>query len=720
MEPLVDAFVARQQQLIAAELDVELAEVEAVQRQSTPSQLQRRGLALRALVPTARRTGLGGKAIVTFELGFGPGTRGDGRLPAHTFRVGDIHAAAKQAAAAAAGSGTSPPPDTDASGVVIRVNDRSLVLAFDEEPDVVTECDTTRRGGGGLRMLKIANRTTYHRMTTAMAALGQFVRHEGAHALVCPPGLVDVLFGRAAPRMGAVPPLDAVAWTDPGLNGFQQTAVARALAAEHLFLIHGPPGTGKTATCTELIRQLVQRGQRVLVCGPSNISVDNVLERLEHRPPRAAAASRAGSSAASVKLGLVRVGHPARVIPVVRQHTLDARLGTSHGGGLVQDLRAEMDGVLAKIQKPKHRAERRDLWREHRTLRKELRVREARAVEEVLAESQVVLCTLSGAATRVLRHSAFDVVIIDEIAQAMEAECWIAIAKAKKVILAGDHCQLPPTIKSDTKAKAKAKAMLRTAPAGDGPPGRDTATERAVQDWASMTLETTLFDRQRRLHKAHLSTLMTRLEIQYRMNEAIMGFSSRQFYDGKLQADASVRDHVLADLPGVARTELTTCPLLYIDTSHAGMDEAREADENDALGTESRLNHGEADVVVARLAALVDAGVAPDQIGIITPYAGQVGVLKDRVLDEFPAVEISTVDGFQGREKEAILLSLVRSNDTGEVGFLSDTRRMNVALTRARRHLCVVANGACIGSRNAFLAQMVEWLEAEAEIEYAS
>ncbi|KAL8812131.1 MAG: hypothetical protein Q9223_007367 [Gallowayella weberi] len=251
------------------------------------------------------------------------------------------------------------------------------------------------------------------------------------------PTLMRVLFGLDTPTL--VPhDLDDLAediktldFVDPTLNQSQRNAVRFALASKEVALIHGPPGTGKTYTLIELILQTVKRSQRILVCGPSNISVDNIVERL-----------------APHKLPIVRLGHPARLLPSVLDHSLDVLTQTSEAAAIVKDVRREMDAKQASIKKTRSGKERRAIYGDIKELRKEYRVREKQCVTTLVQGSKVVLATLHGAGGFQLRHEEFDVVIIDEGSQALEAQCWIPLFSAKKLVLAGDHLQLPPTVKS--------------------------------------------------------------------------------------------------------------------------------------------------------------------------------------------------------------------------------------------------------------------------------
>ena len=258
--------------------------------------------------------------------------------------------------------------------------------------------------------------------------------------------------------------------------------------------------------------------------------------------------------------------------------------------------------------------------------------------------------------------------MIDEACQTTEPGCWPPLLRCERVVLAGDHCQLPPTVVS-----------------------RDAAR----QGFGVSLLE--------RLVGLYGDRVTRRLDVQYRMNEAIMAFSSAEFYDGTLIADASVATHRLCELPGVRAEALTEAPVRFIDTAGAGYDEEREPDG------ESRLNPQEAALVGRKVRALLAAGVRPGDVAVIAPYAAQVRRLRE--LLPVSGLEIDSVDGFQGREKEAVILSLVRSNTENEIGFLADVRRTNVALTRARRALIVVGDSATL-SALPFYRRLFEHLEA--------
>ena len=439
------------------------------------------------------------------------------------------------------------------------------------------------------------------------------------------------------------------------LNDSQRAAIAFALAAKDFAVIHGPPGTGKTTTVVEFIRTAVANGDTVLACAPSNHAVDNLLEKL----------------LAAGELP-VRLGHPARVMPELRARAVDI-LAEKHPDARQARKRAKEAFALFRQadrwtkEKPLP-GEKAALRREARDMLTEVRKLEALAVERVLDEARIVCATLTGLDSQLLGQRRFDVVVIDEACQSTEPANWVPLLRADKLVLAGDHCQLPPTVLSPE------------------------AAERG--------LSVSLMERLVARSGAAVSRLLT---VQHRMNSAIMAFSNAEFYDGQLIAHESVANHRMCDLPGVAANPLTETPVQFIDTAGASYDEELEAD------TGSRRNVQEAALAVKKVRALLAAGVTPAQIGVITPYRAQVRLLRDRLAD-VPGLEIDSVDGFQGREKEAIIVSLVRSNNEGEIGFLADTRRTNVALTRARRKLLVIGDSATLAN-DPFYARMLTHFE---------
>ncbi|KAJ2022262.1 hypothetical protein GGI06_001892 [Coemansia sp. S85] len=469
---------------------------------------------------------------------------------------------------------------------------------------------------------------------------------------------------------------------DQSLNRSQRDAVRLALATQDVALIHGPPGTGKTHTLLEIIRQLVNEGKRVLVCGPSNVSVDNLVERLGKLRT----------------IPIVRIGHPARILPAAAEFGLDYLANNIHADDRTYAIQREIDELAAQLGQLSIKVERNKVQAKIRTLNRRRHTLRPRTAYQVIASARVVLSTLSGAASTMLAgcKAKFDVVVIDESTQATEAECWIAAQKAPKLILAGDHQQLPPTIKS----------------AGD-------PMVKKTDGQGSQRLQYTMFERLRaKLDKRFCQMLTT----QYRMHADIMKVSSERLYDGLLVADKSVATHVLNDLAYVSANVHTKRPIVYIDTSGQNLFESHEAAQSSSGGlpvpqTElgSLTNKGEAELAKDQVVRLVALGVLPTDIAVISPYAGQVRLLKLMLRDAYPGVEIGSVDGFQGREKEAVVLSFVHSNRNSSIGFLRDYRRINVAITRARRHLCVIADGGTVAARDPFLKALFKHLDEVAQ-----
>ncbi len=454
---------------------------------------------------------------------------------------------------------------------------------------------------------------------------------------------------RRQPRFGEVRPLAGA----DGLNPSQRAAIEFALSAEDIAIIHGPPGTGKTTSVAAFIRQAALRGEKVLACAPSNTAVDNLLEQLVDY----------GQS-------VVRIGHPARQGRVAQPHArCFGRNPRQHapGEGPVAPGRGSVpEGGSVYARKPA-RGAKHDMRREARQLKAEARQFERQAIDHVLDRADVI-CATTSIDDLVLGDRSFDWVVIDEACQCTESASWVPLQRGRRFLLAGDHCQLPPTVISTVAAReGYSRSML----------------ERLVETFG---------------------TAITRqLDVQYRMHVAIMRFSSGQFYGDTLQAHETVRSHVLSDLPNVSSSPLTDEPMEYIDTAGANYDEEEEPDGS------SRRNPAEGRLVLSKVRQLLEAGLPASEIAVIAPYAAQVRWLREHAPDS--GLEIDTVDGFQGREKEAVVISLVRSNREGEIGFLQDTRRMNVALTRARRKLIVVGDSATLGG-NPFYAALLAYFEA--------
>ncbi|MEM7114136.1 MAG: AAA domain-containing protein [Chloroflexota bacterium] len=461
--------------------------------------------------------------------------------------------------------------------------------------------------------------------------------------------LRDILLGRQTAVFGSAGPIDASLLEQ--LNEVQKTAVSHAMSAQDVALIHGPPGTGKTTTLVAVVQAAVQRGERVLACAPSNMGVDNLALGLV----------RAGEK-------VVRLGHPARIQPDLLAHTLDALVAQQSDYQLAQKMRREAIGLQGQSRKWRRakpeRGAKQAMRQEAKELFDQARRLEAQAVEQVLDQTPIIVSTLTGLDAAHMGQRQFDLCVIDEAGQSVEPATWIPVPRSQRLVLAGDHQQLPPTILSRAAAEAGfGRSLLEQLM------GRE---ELAVQ-----------------------------LTVQYRMHADIMGFSSTKFYEDSLIAHESVAGHLLAVEAEWGQTAVT-----FIDTAGAGYEELIETDTNSQTTGRSRYNPEEAALVVAQVEQMLAAGVG--DIGVITPYAAQVRLLRNQLPDE---VEISSVDGFQGREKEVIVISLVRSNNRGEIGFLAETRRMNVALTRARRKLLVIGDSATI-TAHPFYGRLVDYWEA--------
>ena len=468
--------------------------------------------------------------------------------------------------------------------------------------------------------------------------------------------LRDVLLGLDEPAFHPSPALPEITSWGRSLNPGQQESIYRALAAKDVAIIHGPPGTGKTTTIAELIRIAVSRGEKILVSAASNLAVDNVVERL-----------------LGAGLWVIRVGHPARVLPELRAHTLDYMVEEHPDFRLAIKYRKDAQKLFHQAgrftrarpepgAKDAMRREARDLIREARRL-------EDQAMRRSLEGAQVICMTATALDERILGDLYFDRVVIDEAGQATEPTTWLPIQWGKSVVLAGDHMQLPPTITSP--------------------------------DAQSGGLGVSLMER---LHQRFGDVITHTLTEQYRMHSHIMGFPSAEFYDGKLTAHPTVANHNLADLGYFGRQDPAAAPLLLIDTAGANYDEESEE------GGESLLNRREGELVCEVIAEYLGAGLSPHDIGVISPYAAQVRLIK-RLLNgknaPNPGLEVESIDGFQGREKELIIISLVRSNTDGTIGFLEEWRRLNVAFTRARRKLIVIGDSATLGYHDFF----ARWLD---------
>lgn len=434
----------------------------------------------------------------------------------------------------------------------------------------------------------------------------------------------------------------------PWLNASQEKAVNEVLWAKDVAVVHGPPGTGKTTTLVEAIFETLRRESQVLVCAQSNMAVDWISEKLVDRG-----------------INVLRIGNPTRVNDKMLSFTYERRFEAHPDYPQLWSIRK---AIRELRQQRKHA----DSWHQKmdrlksRATELELRIRSS-----LFGEARVIASTLTGAANRVLEGEKYSTLFIDEAAQALEAACWIAIRKAGRVILAGDHCQLPPTVKSIMALK--------------GGLGK-TLMERIVEN------------------KPETVTL---LKMQYRMNEQIMKFSSEWFYNGMVESAPTVSHRGILDYD---------TPMMWIDTAEC---DGKEEFVGENFG---RINRAEAELTLQTLQQYLEKigkqRILEESIdvGIISPYRAQVQLLRKELRKrEFfrpyrHLLTVNTVDGFQGQERDIILISLVRSNDGGDIGFLRDLRRMNVAITRARMKLIILGSSETMTS-HPFYKKLYEYVE---------
>ena len=494
--------------------------------------------------------------------------------------------------------------------------------------DCIAELSTAERLGLQLYF----DETSYRTMTRA---LDDVINGKGKRMQE----LLKVFGGLQAARQLTIKPMSF-----PWLNPTQEKAVNEVLRAKDVAVVHGPPGTGKTTTLVEAIYETLHRETQVLVCAQSNMAVDWISEKLvDHGVP------------------VLRIGNPTRVNDKMLSFTYERKFEAHPDYPELWAVRRDIRQVHQ--QKPSNKHQR--LAR----LRDRAQELEMRINADLFNEARVVACTLVGTANKLMVGQKFSTLFIDEAAQALEPACWIAIRRAGRVILAGDHQQLPPTIKC---YEAMREGLGRT------------LMERIVEAQPEC---------------------VTLLGVQYRMNDAIMKFSSDWFYEGKLQSDPSVRHRSVLDYE---------TPIVWIDS---------EEPEQYVGENHGRINKAEADLLLLHLQGYINkVGInrfleERIDVGIISPYRVQTHYLRQQIRqrEEFRRVRhlitVGTVDGFQGQERDIILISLVRSNEHGQIGFLSDLRRMNVAMTRARMKLLIFGNRATL-SHSSFYQRLIEYIDS--------
>ncbi len=571
-------------------------------------------------------------------------------------------------------------------GVIAETRPDTVTIMAEELPG------WAESGTGGLGLDLTFNETTYREMEFAVRSLVE-PDHKG-------PGknsrrIRDRLLGYSRPQALTVTDVHRkFAEKCEDLNESQREAVAGVLAlmqnTAEFAVIHGPPGTGKTTTVTAAIATVADYGRqhentqslKILAAAPTNAAVDLLVEKL----------SAAG-------LNVLRLGHPARVSENLWRHTLEGRSEEHPEMKTVIALRREAEKIHREARRYRRNfgaaeaAERRSLYQEYRELQKQIRGIEDGIVAHIIDRATVILTTLVGASNVRLRGLRFDLAVIDEASQALEPAAWIAVRKADRVVFAGDHHQLPPVVKSSP--------LMLESSTGTGTP----------------ELSETLFEKTVRRHPE--SGRIFFLNTQYRMEPEIVAFSNREFYGDRLQTASVVQQRE----PATILDELGyAAPLVFVDT--AGADCVEEQNPE----TLSYKNEGEARLLLTLLENIEGAATnAGEQLstGVIAAYRDQARhlrhVLRERYgedvfgrADGALMIEADTVDSFQGRERDVILISLVRSNDDGETGFLGEVRRMNVALTRARRLLVVVGDSATL-CYHSFYERFLEFVQKNGE-----
>jgi len=509
-------------------------------------------------------------------------------------------------------------------------NQVTIQLMKDEAPDWLSD--------GKIGMDKLFDKYSYE---TMLSSLDFWASEEGVNKDAV--RLRDVILGEKNASFNT-----KEQYTVPSiLDVSQQKAWLKAIQASDVAVIHGPPGTGKTTTIVEIVKTLVERGERVLVCASSNAAVDVLTERI-----------------AKSNIPVVRLGNPSKITEQNLQYCLERQVVNYPHFSLVKELKKRAEEFFRMASKYKRnfdkeeREQRKAIIKEAKNLRGQSDDQLHFLQQSVLVKSQVVTCTPVVSMHREVGKEKFDTLIFDEAGQALEPMCWIPMQKVKKVILVGDHLQLPPTVKSDEAAK---KGL-------------------------SMSLLEKLMP---------LQNISEMLSIQYRMNEKIMQFPSNWFYENKLNAHESNKHHQLDDNV-----------IQFIDTAGTGYEEELLTAPFGIRNTQ------EGDLVLTILDTILQE-YTTESIGIISPYKLQVQYIREQLKEKqinTSTIQVQTVDGFQGQEKDIVIISLVRSNDKQEIGFLKDLRRMNVAITRARKKLIVIGDSSTLSSSK-FYTSFQEYIE---------
>lgn len=619
------------QQLLKIEQEEDRQQYKMKSLKSSIQERKQMGFCWYPVVISKEEIGFGNKVVIELE-------RTSGRDELHLFQTG-------KAAALFSNTGER----NSLNGVIVGLKRNKILLATNKEdlPDWVEE--------GKLGIDLTFDEMSYREMEIAMKKVIEAYKTRLAE-------LRDILLGIKAP-----------AFTDihvpeiPVLNASQNEAVRKVAQAKDVAIIHGPPGTGKTTTLVQAILHTLKTQKRLLVTAPSNTAVDLLTEKL-----------------ANEGVNVIRIGNPSRVSDVLLEHTLDAQIMDHKAYKDLKTLRKTAEeykrmafqfkrkfGHEERMQRQLYKAESNRLLDEADNI-------EHYITEDLIENAQVITCTLVGAANKAIRHLYYDTVFIDEAAQALEPACWVPISRTNRVVLAGDHCQLPPTVKSFL----------------------------ADQKGLSTTLFEKCIERQ--------PDVSVMLKTQYRMHHHIMQFSNEQFYKGELTAHESVHS---SDLHGYDTFFKPGLAVEFVDTAGCGYNEVVNPE------AQSSANPEEADLLLNHLQLLLkdyeqDEEVAPLKIGVIAPYRAQINYLQDKVehmphlheLYQKRELSIGTVDSFQGQERDIIYISMVRSNDIGEIGFLSDIRRMNVGMTRAKKKLVIVGDSATL-SHHPFYEAFLKYTE---------
>ena len=527
------------------------------------------------------------------------------------------------------------------SAVISYVQDDRMVVVL-PSPSALFDIQGKSEIGVQLYFDETSYKTMFSALSAVIGAKGNRLAY-----------LRDVLLGKTPAGRRTLFPIRF-----PWLNGSQEEAVNHVLAAKDVSIVHGPPGTGKTTTLVEAIYETLHRENQVMVCAQSNTAVDWIAEKLVDRG-----------------INVLRIGNPTRVNDKMLSFTYERRFESHPDYAELWGIRKAIREIQSNLKKKSHS--------EKETARNRLSRLRFRATElevkidaELFAEARVVACTLVGSANRVLMNRSFTSLFIDEAAQALEAACWIAIGKADRVILAGDHHQLPPTIKCIEAARG----------------GLDRTLMQKVTD-----------------SKPEVVSL---LKTQYRMHDDIMRFPSHWFYNDELRSAPEVKHRGILEYD---------TPVVWLDTADCHFTEDQLADSM------SRINKDEANLLVSTLQTYIEKigkeRVLDESIdfGLISPYKSQVhyirGLIKRNAFFKpfRRLITVHTVDGFQGQERDVIMISLVRANDKGQIGFLGDLRRMNVAITRARMKLIILGDAPTM-TRHAFYKALFQYIRQNGQV----